>query len=372
MKSIVNFIKKETILCIALLLGALSMLAVHPDSHYISYINTDTLILLFCLMAVMAGLDKIGIFSVAGAFLLKRVRSARALELVLVMLCFFSSMAVTNDIALITFVPFTLRVFKMIGNKNMKELTGTVVLQTVAANLGSMLTPIGNPQNIYLYSVSGMSIGAFFSVTLPYAAVSFVLLALFALLKKDHGIKDIDVEYDTSAFSWKKAMLYAALFVLSLCALGRLLPYILLLAIVIAALIIFDKDIFKSIDYTLLITFIGFFVFTGNIGRIQSINSFIAGSIDGREVIISVLLSQIISNVPAALLLSGFTKNWACLIIGTDIGGLGTLIASMASLISYKYIAKSYPQLRLGYLGAFTVVNIIFIAALMALYFVIC
>ncbi len=370
MKSIINFIKKETILCVAILLGLLSMLTVHPDREYITYINTDTLILLFCLMAVMAGLDSIGIFSMAGARLLKRVRSARALELVLVMLCFFTSMAVTNDIALITFVPFTLQVFKMTGGKDMKRLAGITVLQTVAANLGSMLTPIGNPQNIYLYSVSGMDMGGFLLLTLPYTILAFILLTVFIVFGKNDSIGNIEVACDSSAFSIKKAVLYIVLFVLSLCALGRLLPYIVLLAIVIAALLIFDRKIFKSIDYTLLLTFVGFFVFTGNIGRIESINDLIARTIDGGEVVISVLLSQIISNVPAALLLSGFTEKWDHLIIGTDIGGLGTLIASMASLISYKYIAKNYPQLRLKYLCRFTAVNVIFLAALMGLYFV--
>lgn len=370
MNRIINFIKKETILCVAILLGLLSMLLVHPDREYITYINTDTLILLFCLMAVMAGLDSIGIFSMAGAQLLKRVHSSRTLELVLVLLCFFTSMAVTNDIALITFVPFTLQVFKMTGSRDMKRLVSIVVMQTVAANLGSMLTPIGNPQNIYLYSVSGMGMGGFFSVTLPYTVLAFVLLIFFIVFKKNESIKDIEVAYDKSAFSIKKTVLYAVLFVLSLCALGRLLPYIVLLAIVLIALIIFDRKIFKNIDYTLLLTFVGFFVFTGNIGRVESINNFIAQTINGSEVVISVLLSQIISNVPAALLLSGFTEKWNYLIIGTDLGGLGTLIASMASLISYKYIAKNYSQLRLKYLCRFTVVNLVFLAVLMGLYFV--
>ena len=153
--------------------------------------------------------------------------------------------------------------------------------------------------------------------------------------------------------------------------LSRIIPYLLLLAAVTVALLLFDRKIFRNIDYTLLLTFVGFFVFTGNIGRVECINSFIAKAVNGSEVIISVLLSQIISNVPAALLLSGFTEKWRLLIVGTNIGGLGTLIASMASLISYKYIARNYPKLRLKYLGYFTLVNIIFLIALMNLYYIV-
>lgn len=350
-------------------MGLLSMLLVPPDRGYISYINTDTLILLFCLMAVMAGLDSAGIFSRAGAGLLKKVHSTRALETVLIMLCFFTSMAITNDIALITFVPFTLQVFKMTGINDNKRLVCVVVLQTVAANLGSMLTPVGNPQNIYLYSVSGLSIGEFIAITLPYTAAALVLIVVFIMLGKNEPIGNIDITYDGSDFPLKKTVLYGVLFALSICALGRIIPYTFLLAAVIISLLIFDRKIFRNIDYTLLLTFVGFFVFTGNVGRVESINSFIAESINGSEVVISVLLSQIISNVPAALLLSGFTKKWTLLIIGTNIGGLGTLIASMASLISYKYIARNHSRLRLMYLWYFTISNVIFLFVLMGLYF---
>lgn len=369
MNKIIDFIKRETILCVAITMGLLSMLLVHPDKGYIQYINTDTLILLFCLMAVMSGLDSIGVFSMAGAELLKRVHNAKTLEMTLVMLCFFTSMAITNDIALITFVPFTLQVYKMMGMGDTKRLISIVSLQTVAANMGSMLTPIGNPQNIYIYSVSGMSIGEFFDVTLPYTLVAFVLLVIFVMFGKKESIENINVEYDRSEFSVGKALLYGGLFALSLCALGRKFPYGVLLGVVIAALAVFDRKIFKSIDYTLLLTFVGFFVFTGNIGRMEGINSFIGETINGSEVIISVFLSQVISNVPAALLLSGFTDEWKLLIAGTDIGGLGTLIASMASLISYKYIAKNHPKLRLRYLLYFTIVNIIFLPVMLGLYF---
>ncbi len=369
MNRIIDFAKRETILCVAIAMGILSMLWVHPDRGYIEYINTDTLILLFCLMAVMAGLDSIGVFSMAGAQLLKRVRSTRALETVLILLCFFTSMIITNDIALITFVPFTLQVFKMTGIKDDKRLVGIIVLQTIAANMGSMLTPIGNPQNIYFYSISGMSLWDFFSATLPYTAVSFVLLIIFIFFGKNLEIDNIEVDNDKEAFSLGKAVLYTLLFLLSISALARKFPYGVLLAVVVIALAVFDRKIFKSIDYTLLLTFVGFFVFTGNVGRIEDIHSLIAECINGREVVISVLLSQVISNVPAALLLSGFSQRWQLLIIGTDIGGLGTLIASMASLISYKYIAKQHSGLRLSYLWYFTIGNIVFLFVLMGLYF---
>lgn len=377
MEKIVHFLKKEIVLTIAFVLAVVSMFFVHPDSAYIEYIDFRTLSILFCLMAVMAGFQEVGVFRMVAEKLLKKVSGVFGLVFILVMLCFFFSMLITNDVALITFIPFTFIVLNLLGDTMERRLIiPVVVMQTIAANLGSMLTPIGNPQNLYLYGKSGYSFGAFIFLMLPYAAVAFVLLTIYCLSlgKKGTGDNSISVSFSTeTVLKGKEAAIlrYATLFVVSLLVVIHVIPYTVALAIVILMLAIFDRGLFGKIDYALLLTFIGFFVFIGNMGRVPVFNKFLADIIDGNEVLTSVISSQVISNVPAALLLSGFTDNIKDLIIGTNLGGLGTLIASMASLISYKFVANSDKCTKGAYIRSFTVWNVIFLAVLMGLWIII-
>lgn len=375
MKRILAFFKKETVLCVSLILAAMSMFIVPPDKNYWGYIDFRTLAILFCLMCVMAGLQKSGVFGWVAQKLLGHVKSGRSLIFTLVMLCFFSSMFITNDVALITFVPFTFIVLNMLGDElKDRVVLPVVVLQTIAANLGSMLTPIGNPQNLYLYGKAGLSIREFLLLMLPYTLLSFVLLAGFCLLQGRACLQTLQAGeasiQDGFAHGKKAAYslaVYLGLFLQCLLAVARILPWQAVFFAVIIIVFVTDRQVFTKVDYCLLVTFTGFFVFVGNVGRIPALQDFLQNMIADREVYTSIVVSQVISNVPAALLLSGFTEDFAGLIVGTNLGGLGTLIASMASLISYKYVAKETKGCKGKYMMLFTIGNIFFLAALVLL-----
>lgn len=398
------FFKKETVLCVSLILAALSMLFVPPDREYWEYIDFRTLAILFSLMSIMAGLQKAGVFEKIAQKLLSHVKSVRSLLLTLVLLCFFSAMFITNDVALITFVPFTFIVLDLLGEARKDRLAlPVVVMQTIAANLGSMLTPVGNPQNLYLYGKAGLSLEEFLLLMLPYTVLSFLLLAGWSLLqggrrpqalqqgeRRPQALQRDGVSAQKPALREREAaglpsavsaaspaasgsavrllVVYLALFLLCLLAVGRMVPWQAAFAAVIFVVFIADRRVFVKVDYSLLLTFAGFFVFVGNMGRIPALREFLQDMIAGREVYTAVLVSQVISNVPAALLLSGFTEDFAGLIVGTNLGGLGTLIASMASLISYKYVAKEAAGRKGRYLVLFTVGNGFFLATLVLLH----
>lgn len=368
--------KKEAVLCVALLLAVLSAGIVPPDQEYAEYIDARTLAILFCLMSVMAGLQKIGIFGWIARGLLGKVKGSRSLVLVLMLLCFFSSMLITNDVALITFVPFTFTVLAMMGQEMRQRLAlPLVAMQTIAANLGSMLTPIGNPQNLYLYGKAGMSLGSFLALMLPYAVVSLLLLLVWGVFLGGmragewKPLAEDLVGREPERFRSKAGMLslwvYLALFLLCLLTVAHVLPWQVVLGIVLAAVLAMDRKLLAKVDYSLLLTFVGFFIFIGNVGRIPSFRDFLQKAVVGREVYAGVAASQVISNVPAALLLSGFTEDYGRLVVGVNLGGLGTLIASMASLISYKYVAREESAGKGAYIKVFTVSNICFLAALM-------
>lgn len=358
-----RFVKREAVLCIAVLLAVISMFFVPPNAGYADYIDWDTLALLFSLMAVMKGFQRAGLFDYLANKLLKRANTSKKLMAVLVFLPFFLSMVVTNDVALITFVPFALIVLKSAGLHRL--ILPTVVLQTLAANLGSMLTPIGNPQNLYLYNASGMSFGELVLTMLPYVALSGIGLLVAVLLFKSSPVNEVEVQSQLKgafALSWP-----AVFFVCALLGLFDVIPTIAVAAAVLLFLLVADRKTLAKIDYSLLGTFVALFIFIGNMGNIQAFRTFLSSVIEGNEVIVAVLASQVISNVPAALLLSGFSAEWPALVVGCNIGGLGTLIASMASLISYKSIARECPGRRGAYIVQFTIFNIIFLAALYVL-----
>ena len=401
---IIDFFKKEAVLCIALILAVISSFVILPDKEYLGYIDFHTLAILFCLMSVMAGLQKLGVFGLIAGKLLGKVNGVRSLCMILVLLCFFFSMFITNDVALITFVPFAFTVLGLLGEEKQRALTiPVVVLQTVAANLGSMLTPIGNPQNLYLYGKSGISLGSFLLLMLPYTVISLVLLLVCCLFlgggrkmaagsigkrtsgrdlaagndSQDaaSGVQVSGLEQKGLSGSSTTLVAYLALFVLCLLSVAHVLSVWVVFAVVLVVQVILDKSVLKKVDYSLLLTFVGFFVFIGNMGRVPAFSAFLQNIIEGNEVITAVVSSQAISNVPAALLLSCFTENYSALIIGTNLGGLGTLIASMASLISYKYISKESDKGVIGtkgkYMAVFTLANVAFLAVLLGAYFVI-
>ncbi len=351
----------------AVVLAAVSMCIVPPDADYSGYIDWETICLLFSLMAVMKGFQRAGLFSYLAGKLLKKANTSLKIQAVLVFLPFVLSMLITNDVALITFVPFGLIVLKKAGLQKLS--LQVVVLQTIAANLGSMMTPMGNPQNLYLYNVSGMSFGDLMLTMLPYGALAAVMLTGSLFLTRSEPVTEVGTDEKLgNAFrlSWP-----AVAFVLSVLSLFNLIPSPILAACMLVFLLIADRDSLKKVDYSLLLTFIALFIFIGNIGRIPEFRSFLSGILEGRVMIMGVALSQIISNVPAALLLTGFTSEWHEILIGVNLGGLGTLIASMASLISYKAIAKEYPNAKGKYILRFTIFNVAFLGVLIGLYYLI-
>ena len=368
MKNLFSFLKKEIVLTISGILALCSCFLVYPDAQYKSYIDWHTILILFCLMAVMAGLQDIGLFQYTGKVLLKKIHSERGVVSILVFLCFISSMFITNDVALITFVPLALLILNMAKMTN--SLCYIITLMTIAANLGSMLTPIGNPQNLYLYSTSGLSLGSFLGLMLPYTIVSGLLLLVSIFIRYKGTKVPVDFTNQNEVMNYRRVIYYVILFVICLLSVAKICPIEILFGIILIAVIIDNRKLLLKIDYSLLLTFIFFFIFIGNMGRFPAFRDFLSGILEGRVTLVAVLSSQIISNVPAALLLSGFTNEWTSLIIGTNLGGLGTLIASMASLISYKQLAANYPKEKGKYLGSFTILNIIFLILLYGTYII--
>lgn len=362
MKAALIFFKKEPVLCAAWALALASCFFVPPDAAYLMYFDGRVLALLFCLMAVMAGLKALNVFDVLARRLLGGAAQSRTLYRALVLLCFFSAMLITNDVALITFVPFTITLLMLGGLQ--RDLIAVIALETIAANLGSMLTPIGNPQNLYLYSLSGMNAGAFVLLMLPPTLLSLGMLLLACQFFKKRPAAQAAGE--AKAIGQRPLIvLYAGLFVLCLLCVARVADDRVILGATLLLLLAFDRKTMGRVDYALLLTFCGFFVFIGNLGRMEAVRGAVTGLLAGHEVAAGFWFSQVISNVPAAILLSGFTTAYEKLIIGVNIGGLGTLIASLASLISYKFYAASPKSEKGRYLLVFTGLNILFAAALL-------
>lgn len=357
------FLRREAVLCIAAVLAVVSAFFVPPSAAYLSYIDWDTLALLFGLMAVMKGFQREGMFVFLGNQLLKRTASSRQMMLVLVFLPFVCSMVITNDVSLLTFVPFGMIVLRLAHQERMT--VPLVILQTVAANLGSMLTPMGNPQNLYLYAQSGMGFGRFCLLMAPFVLLSGACLGGMILLRQSAPVPPVAVEARLG--SRKKLACCTAGFILCLLGLFQVIPPVSVAVVIAVFLLVADRKVLAGVDYPLLGTFVAFFIFVGNLGSLEAFKSFLASILAEHTGLTAVLASQIISNVPAALLLSGFTANWKGLIVGCNLGGLGTLIASMASLISYKLMVREYPEQRKRYLLWFTVCNVGLLAVLLLL-----
>ena len=355
MEKLKDFFKKETVLCIAALCALLTMALVPPDDAYAGYIDFRTLCLLLCLMAVVALVQECGTFRALAVWLVGRFGGGRALGVVLVLLPFFASMLVTNDVALLTFVPFTLLLLQQIGCTG--RAVEVLVLQTVAANLGSMATPVGNPQNLYLYGAYGLGAGEFFAAVLPLTALSLVLLTLCAAfaLPRDLAVPSLEA---APIRDRGKLAVYGVLFVLCLLTVFHVLPYGVMTAVVLAAVALMQPKLLKELDYGLLATFVCFFVVSGNLGRVEEVREVLQSFLGRSALLTSAAASQVISNVPAAVLLSAFTENWRELLQGVNIGGLGTPIASLASLITLKLYLRSEGARAGRFLGVFTAVNL--------------
>ena len=397
------FFTNEAVLVVAAVAALASCVAVPPDAAYAGYVDWNTLALLFCLMMVVAGFRGLGVLDAAGAWLVARAKTQRALVAALAGLVFFASMLVTNDVALITFVPLALTVLRRAHMEHRLCLVAT--LMTVAANLGSIFTPVGNPQNLYLFAASGMGVGEFLRLMAPYSLASGVLLAaVVAVAFRSRPVMPEDGFETTSACAKRNTnashkvnsesmalpgcaaghptpgavftqsrtanvrfAVYLALFVACLAAVAGALDVRLVLALVLVAAAATDARLLARVDYGLLATFVALFVFVGNMSRLPLLHDALVTAVNANALLASVAASQVISNVPAAVLLSGFTDQWPALIVGTNLGGLGTLIASMASLITFKAVSLGRPGVRIRYLKVFTLVNAAFLTALLLL-----
>ena len=330
MSKIYDFFKDETVFSISLILAIISCFFVQPSINYLNYINWDTIVLLLVIMIIVEILKNLAIFEVLVRKLLMKVANTRVLVLVLVFTCFFSSIFITNDVSLIIFVPFTILALKKVNRLDLTIFT--VSLQTIAANVGCMVLPIGAPHNIVMYTVSKIPFDSFFLLLLPYIMVSVVFMAVLMLLIPNDAIE-----------------------LPSMGKIERVNEN-------------FLKRVFLGVDYYLLLTFIALFVLIGNLENISYLNSLFKNSIVGNEVLWGVVSSQVISNVPSAILLSGFSTNYEAIIVGINIGGFGTLIASMANLISYKILVREHKEFKIRYLVIFSVLNVVLLLVLLGTY----
>ena len=348
--SFIEFLKKECVLVIAVTLAILSSFISIPK---LSYIDFKVLILLFNLMVVVAAFKELKFLDSIAIGLLKKCNTYTSISLALVFITFISSMIVTNDVALITFVPLSI----VIARKANINVLKIVVFQTLAANLGSSFTPMGNPQNLFIYSFYNLSPIDFFKITLPIVvlAVLFLVLLVFKDKKMNLSLDLEDVKIDNK----RDVYLFGGLFLIILLSVFHVIDYKVTFLITIVMVLILNKKLFSQVDYSLLITFIGFFIFVGNISTMDVVKNFMEGILNSPKstFLASVLSSQVISNVPATMLLSGFTDHFKELLLGVNIGGMGTLIASLASVISYKIYASEFGNDN--YMKSFTFYNIL-------------
>ncbi|KOA18519.1 inner membrane protein YbiR [Clostridium homopropionicum DSM 5847] len=352
MKRIVEILKEEMVFAIALILAFLTSIISLPKVEYIDF---KVLFSLFNLMVVVKAFEKLKILELTAGKILCKYKSARKVSLILIGLTFFSSMLITNDVALITFVPITL----IIGIRAKFNVADTIIFQTLAANIGSSLTPMGNPQNLFLFSFYNLKAVEFFKVTGPLVAMGGICLIFFNL-----KIKDLMLQFSLKSIkikNMKKAIIYGILFIIIILSVFNVIDYRIVTIITIVIVLILDKRILKQIDYLLLMTFVFFFIFIGNVSNMDFINSHLVNFLNSKTktYIAALTLSQGISNVPCSIFMANFTNNWREVLLGVNIGGMGTLIASLASLISYKLYVKSKLEHRDNnqYLVKFTLYN---------------
>ncbi len=348
-----EFVKKELVVIIA---GAAALIscAFVPVVNYIDYVDTDVIGTLFSLMAIIAGLKGNGVLSDFSRRIVKKahINGTRRALVVISLMTFFLSMLVTNDAALIALVPLTVMFF----SEYPSQMIYAVVVQTVAANMGSMATPFGNPQNLLIFSSYDITAEEFFAASLPTAAVSLAAVLILCAFAKNKPIAPADDSESGDGCNAYIA-LYVVLFVLVMICVFTEISITVAFASVCVVVMIIEPKRFLEVDYGLLITFVFFFIFVGNIQRIDAVNSFVTELVEGREFFASAAISQVISNVPAAVMLSGFTDNWKAVMLGTDIGGLGTPVASLASLISLRIYGETENAQTGKFLGVFTAVN---------------
>ena len=356
----VKVIKNNVVLIIAILAATITSVIVPPDKAYLEYFDFKTLSCLFSVLAVVCALRNIRFFYTVAKEIVRRFRNTKIAILALVYITFIGSMLIANDMALLTFLP--LGYFVLDTTKKRKYLAFTFIMQNIAANLGGMLTPFGNPQNLYLYSKFEINDLEFVQIMLPPFVVAVALITLCCLI----FVKSEPLEIDDEPTHLPKGRvaIYLVLFAISIMMVFRFMPYQIGLIIVTVALLFLDRRALLRVDYGLLFTFVFFFIFAGNMGRIDAIREFFSGLLDINTLVFSAASCQVISNVPSAVLLSQFTDNYRALLLGVNIGGAGTLIASLASLITFKEYTKQEPGKVFSYILKFSAFNFSFLIIL--------
>jgi len=369
LEAISSFVRKNAVLVIALVLAALSACIVPPDAQYAEYYDLKTLVCLFVTLAVVCALKNIRFFSILAQRIIILTGTARMAALALIYITFIGSMLIANDMALITFLPLGFFVFSVAGTK--KDMATVFILQNIAANLGGMLTPFGNPQNLYLYSHFNIPTGEFMQIMFPPFILSVVLMTLCCLFIPNRNLRIAAVEGEEQyKLPVKRTAFYLALFAMSLLMVFRVLPVLPVLVAIVISLLFADKKALRMVDYGLLMTFVCFFTFAGNMARIDAVRLFFSNLLEKSTLLTAVFSCQCISNVPSSILLSQFTSNYSALLVGVNIGGAGTLIASLASLITFREYTSHYQEESKNYIVRFSAFNFgfLFILTLFSLF----
>lgn len=350
-------IKKHAVTVIAACAALITCLIVPPDAEYLGYLDLKTLSCLFVTLAVVCALRNIKFFTILARKIVKLTGNLRLLTLALVYITFIGSMLIANDMALITFLP--LGYFALHTACKEEYMAYVFILQNISANLGGMLTPFGNPQNLYLYSYFNISTGEFMGIMLAPFLLAVGLLTVCCLFVRGERLQ-IAEDFPETLPKGRTA-LYLVLFAASLLIVFRVIPYLWGLIAITAVLAIADRRALRDVDYPLLLTFVFFFIFAGNLSRVPMVHELLSGLMEKDAMLVSILSCQGISNVPSAILLSRFTDNYRALLLGVNIGGTGTIIASLASLITYSEYKTLYPRDAGRYMKLFTVMNLLFV-----------
>ncbi len=358
--SVGGFIKKNIVFFIALTAAIITMFIIPPDGEYLGYFDFKTLACLFSVLAVVCGLKNINFFYILACTVVKKFGNLRRCVIAVVYITFIGSMLIANDMALLTFLPLGYFILNVTDNR--KYTAFTFIMQNIAANLGGMLTPFGNPQNLYLYSKFSIPTLEFMGIMLLPFVISIVIITLCCFY-----VKPLPVTIPDSAdtrLPKLRAIILSVLFALAIAIVFRGIPYYVGLVVIAVSMLILDRKALRAVDYPLLGTFAAFFVFSGNMARIDVIRDFLSSLLEKSTLLTSILSCQFISNVPSAILLSQFTENYKELLIGVNIGGIGTLIASLASLITFREFAKNYPSRTRAYILLFLTINFAFLLTL--------
>lgn len=362
MTKILKFFKTNFIFTISILAAIISCFFVLPDKEYLGYFDIDTLVCITLLLLVIAGFSNIQFFQKVARFLVKKFKNTRSIIMCLIFITYISALVNANDMSLLTFLPLAYIVLKY--TNNLRYVAFTFIMQNIASNLGGMITPIGNPQNLYIYSYYDLTLLEFFKIMAMPTLLALILIITVCLF-----IKKIPLEFkdeETTKFSIPKAITYACLFIITILVVLGVLPWWIATIIIIITLLICDIKAFALVDYTIPLTFVAFFIFSGNLSRIPAIINVMESFINDYTFITAYISCQAISNVPTAVLLSKFTNNYAHLLVSVNVASLGIIFSSLSGVIALKEYIKVVKKEKLDkkhgvwyYIGLDTLFNVV-------------